>query len=359
MAFNFLGAGGGALSGAAAGSMFGPVGTGIGAVLGGIGGSNLFGAKSTTGKGLPSYNSKQALQLQQKLYNQIFPQALQGAQSIFNQESGQALGYGSNLYNQAANEGIDFAQRGTAANIANQEAVTPGSTAQRQAALNQINSYIQGQIPQDVQQNINRQVAQNLGGGFNLFSGGGQAPNAFARNIGQTSVGLSQYGLSAAPTWQQLANSMVVSPATGLQAGIQSAGQGASLAQGATGQSFGLSQNLLGSANDMYNSQYQSAFNQYQANQLQNQQNQQLGLQLGQMGIQGLNALDKANYYKSLTGPALGTQAYANQFGPDMLSGKGFYETPAALKAAFGNSAIPAYYSGGGQSGYYNQGFSR
>jgi len=276
---------------------------------------------------IPSYNSKQALKLQQKQYNQMannalgfqsraydqmFPQALQGAQSIFNQESGQALGYGSNLYNQAANQGLDFAQRGTAANIANQEAVTPGSTAQRQAALNQINSYIQGQIPQDVQQNINRQVAQNLGGGFNLFSGGGQAPNAFARNIGQTSVGLSQYGLSAAPTWQQLANSMVVSPATGLQAGIQSAGQGASLAQGSTGQAFGLSQNLLGAgtglasnagslANDMYNSQYQSAFNQYQANQLQNQQNQQLGLQLGQMGMQAYDSYNKAQYLNSLS----------------------------------------------------------
>jgi hypothetical protein len=326
MAFNFLGAGGGALSGAAAGSMFGPVGTIGGAVLGGLGGSNLFGAKSTTGQGLPSYNPKQALKLQQQQYNQmannalgfqsraydqIFPQGLQGAQSIFNQESGQALGYGGNLYNQAANQGFDFAQRGTAANIANQEAVTPGSYGQRQAALDQINAYIQGQVPLDVQQNTQRAIAQSFGGGYNPFTGGGQAPSAFARNIGQTSVGLSQFGLSAAPTWQQLSKSFVVGPEVGLQAGLQAAGQGASLAQGSTGQAFGLSQNLLGSGtglvgaasqlgNDMSQSVYNSGFNQYQGNQLQNQQNQQLGLQLGQMGIQGYDAYNKAQYLNSL-----------------------------------------------------------
>jgi len=342
MAFSAMGAGGGALSGAATGAQLGSIvpgiGTGIGAlaggILGGIGGSNLFGAKSTTGQGLPSYNPKQALKLQQQQYNQMannalgfqsraydqmFPQALQGAQSIFNQESGQALGYGSNLYNQAANQGLDFAQRGTAANIANQEAVTPGSAAQREAALNQINAYIQGQVPLDVQQNTQRAIAQSFGGGYNPFTGGGQAPSAFARNIGQTSVGLSQFGLSAAPTWQQLSKSFVVGPEVGLQAGLQAAGQGASLAQGSTGQAFGLSQNLLGAgtgiasnagslANDMYNSQYQSGFNQYQANQLQDQQNQQLGFQLGQMGLNALSAKQKGDYYGNLSPSAQGKQ---------------------------------------------------
>jgi hypothetical protein len=332
MAFSTMGTAGGALGGAAAGSAIMPgIGTAVGGLLGGLAGSGLFGG-SKTGSGLPQFNPQQALALEQQQYQQMSPQALQ---------------FGQNAYNQAAQEGLQFSKQGTQANIANQNLVTPGSSAQRQLAQNQINSYIQGQIPLDVQQQINRQVAQNLGGGFNLFSGGGQAPQNFARNIGQTSLGLSQYGLSAAPTWQQLANQMVVSPAVGLSAGLQATGMGTQLAASAAG---------LG--NQLAESQYQGAFNQYQANQLQNQQQAQLGLQLGQMGLQGYDALNKAKYYGSLTSPAQGTSAYSNQFGSDMQSGTGFYETPAAVQAAFGRGAIPAYYSGGGQSGYYNQGFT-
>ena len=184
MAFSTMGTAGGALGGAEAGSAFGPIGMGIGGIAGGLLGSGLFGGtKSST----PSFNPQQTLQFQQQEYNQMAPEALQ---------------YAANLFNQAANQGISFAQRGTAANVSNQDVVTPGSSAQREQALNQLNSYMQGQVPQDVQQQINRQVAQNLGGGFNLFSGGGQAPQNFARNLGQTSLGLSQYGLSAAPTCQ-------------------------------------------------------------------------------------------------------------------------------------------------------------
>jgi len=246
----------------------------------------------------PSYNPQNAFNLGQSAYNQM---------------SGNALNFGANLYNQAANEGIDFAKRGTAANIANQEVVTPGSQAQRQAALNQINAYIQGQVPQDVQQNINRQVAQNLGGGFNMFSGGGQAPSAFARNIGQTSVGLSQFGLSAAPTWQQLANSMVTKPEVGLSAGISTGQIGAGLATHAAS---------LG--NDLSQSQYNSQMNQYGAQQAQQQQNQQLAMQLGSLALGGYGALGNANYLSQLA-PSMqgkvatigtgGIPAYSGQFG--------------------------------------------
>jgi hypothetical protein len=235
---------------------------------------NMFGKKSSN-SAVPTFNPQNAMGLQKQSFDQM---------------SGQALGFGSALFNQAADQGISFAKRGTEANISNQEMVTPGSQAQREAALNQINSYIQGQIPQDVQQQINRQVAQNLGGGFNLFSGGGQAPNAFARNIGQTSVGLSQYGLSAAPTWQELANRMVTKPEVGLQAGLE-----------ATKIGSGLAGNAATLGNDLYESQYQSAFGQYQGNQLQNQQNQQLGMQLGQMGLNAYNSYQKGQYLNSLS----------------------------------------------------------
>ena len=238
-----------------------------------------------------------------------------------------------------------FANAGTKQNINLQNKVTPGSSAQRELAQQQLNSYIQGQIPQDVQQNINRQVAQNLGGGFNLFSGGGQAPQNFARNIGQTSLGLSQFGLSAAPTWQQLANSMVVSPATGAQVGLMAGQLGNQQVLGASGIGMQNAEN-----------QYQAGYNQWAGQNAQNQQAIQSGISGANAATNLLNSGTMANYYNSLGSPAQGTAAYGNQFGSDQLSSGGFYETPAAVQAAFGKGAIPAFYSGGGQSGYYNQG---
>ena len=226
------------------------------------------------GGGAPAFNPQQALDFQKQEFNQMSPQA---------------LGFGSQAYNQAAQEGLQFSKQGTQANIANQEAVTPGSQSQRQLAQNQINAYIQGQIPLDVQQQINRQVAQNLGGGFNLFSGGGQAPSAFARNIGQTSLGLSQYGLSAAPTWQQLANQMVVSPTAGLSAGLQAVGQG-----------IGLATSSAQLGNQLGESQYQSQMNQYLAQQQQQQAMFNNILGVASLGLGAYGAINNANYLNSL-----------------------------------------------------------
>jgi hypothetical protein len=251
------------------------------------------------GGGMPSYNPQQALDLQKQQFNQMSPQA---------------LGFGSQAFNQAQQQGIDFSKIGTQTNIANQEAVMPGSQAQRQLAQNQINAYIQGQIPQDVQQQIQRNVAQGVGGGFNLFSGGGQAPQNFARNIGQTSVGLSQFGLSAAPTWQQLANTMVVSPTAGLSAGLQATGMGANLAA----QAAGLGQQQA-------ENQYQSAMNQYGAQQAQGQQLAQLFNAGIGTGLQAYGAYNQGKYLNSLTGkgaqatlggiPAYTNNSYLNSLG--------------------------------------------
>ena len=257
-------------------------------------------------------------------------------------------------YNPSEGFAQQFARAGTQQNIALQNLVTPGSQKQRELAQNQLNAYIQGQVPQDVQQQINREVAQNLGGGFNLFSGGGQAPQNFARNLGQTSLGLSQYGLSAAPTWQQLANQMVVSPVTGAQVGLE-AGQLGSQQVGQTAQA-GLQASGLGMQGA--ENQYQAQMNQWGANQAAIQGAVQTGMSAANMGVGAMNANTMANYYGGLGTPQQGTPAYANQFGSDQLSSGGFYETPAAVQAAFGSGSIPAYYSGGGQSGYYNQGFS-
>jgi hypothetical protein len=266
--------------------------------------SSIFGGGSKP----PSFDPQQSLSLQRQQFNQLSPQA---------------LGFGKKSFNQAAQEGIDFSKQATGVNVANQETVTPGLQGQRESALNQINSYIQGQIPADVQQSINRQVAQNLGGGYNLFSGGGQAPSAFARNIGQTSLGLSQYGLSAAPTWQQLANQMVVSPAVGLQAGLQ-----------ATGQGIGLATSSAQLGNQLGESQYQSQMNQYKAQQLQDQQQAQALMSLGNLALGGYGALGNASFLSSLA--------------PSM---QGMLSTTGGLPAATGYGA---YAQSGG--GYYQPG---
>jgi hypothetical protein len=255
--------------------------------------SSLFGTGG--GSSVPSFNPQQDLAFQQQEFNQMSPQA---------------LGFGSNAFNQAAQQGISFAQQGTQANIANQEAVTPGSQAQRELAQNQLNSYIQGQVPLDVQQNIQRQVAGSLGGGFNLFSGGGQAPQNFARNIGQTSVGLSQYGLSAAPTWQQLSNSMVVNPSVGLSAGLQSIGQG-----------IGLATSSAQLGNQLAESQYQSQMNQYLANQQANQAALNLLLGSGSAGTSLGSGTSSAGSYSGLAS-LLGSGSSSSS-----ASGSGFLNT--------------------------------
>ena len=109
----------------------------------------------------------------------------------------------------------------TLANIASQqtaygqkwrEKLMPGAAAQLANASTALNSYLRGEIPQDVVNQTNRTVAQRTGGTFNPFTGGGNSQQAFARSIGQTSLSLQQAGLSAAPVWQQLTQSFITQP---------------------------------------------------------------------------------------------------------------------------------------------------
>lgn len=109
-----------------------------------------------------------------------------------------------------------FLQQAANAATANQtkqrEKIMPGAANQLRQASEVLQSYLGGEVPQDVVDQTNRIVAERTGGGFNPFTGGGQSQSAFARSIGQTSLDITNMGLSAAPTWQQLANSFVVSP---------------------------------------------------------------------------------------------------------------------------------------------------
>jgi len=104
------------------------------------------------------------------------------------------------------------------------EQFQPGAAQQRQQAQTQIgqamdviSSYLRGDIPQDVKDQITRNVAESAGAGFNPATagrtGGFQAAQGqMARNLGLTSLDIQRQGLAAIPSiqgtaqnWQQLA----------------------------------------------------------------------------------------------------------------------------------------------------------
>jgi hypothetical protein len=125
------------------------------------------------------------------------------------------------------------------------EAFQPGAAQQRQQATTQIgqamdviSNYLRGDIPQDVKEQITRNVAESAGAGFNPATagqaGGFQAAQGqMARNLGLTSLDIQRQGLAAIPSvqgtaqnWQQLARAFTAEPLDvgRLQLGYQTAG---------------------------------------------------------------------------------------------------------------------------------------
>lgn len=106
----------------------------------------------------------------------------------------------------------DAARSATRYSTKERERIFPGSGAIFEQAGNVLQSYLRGMVPQDVVDQTNRIVAERAGGSWNPFTQGGQAAPDFARSIGQTSLGITNMGLSSAPTWQQLAQSFITMP---------------------------------------------------------------------------------------------------------------------------------------------------
>jgi hypothetical protein len=125
------------------------------------------------------------------------------------------------------------------------ETFQPGAARQRQQAQTQIgqamdviSQYLKGDIPQDVKDQITRNVAESAGAGFNPATagqaGGFQAAQGqMARNLGLTSLDIQRQGLAAIPSiqgtaqnWQQLARAFTAEPLDvgRLQLGYQTAG---------------------------------------------------------------------------------------------------------------------------------------
>jgi hypothetical protein len=115
---------------------------------------------------------------------------------------------------------IGDAERITGYNKAQLEKLYPGATSQRELASRAITDYMRGVVPQDVQEQTMRAVAERGGAGFNIATAGaGAIPGVatspqfdFARNLGLTSLQLQQYGMSASQDWQRLAGAFIESP---------------------------------------------------------------------------------------------------------------------------------------------------
>lgn len=152
------------------------------------------------------------------------------------------------------------------------------SATQINQAMGVINSYLRGEIPQDVKDQITRNVAESAGAGFNPATsgraGGFQvAQGQMARNLGLTSLDLQGRGLGAIPSiqgtaqnWQQLARAFTADPLDvgRLQLGYQSAAAEVGLQKGRA--LSGINQNIFAAGTNYYNAQQDVSKNIFAAN---------------------------------------------------------------------------------------------
>jgi hypothetical protein len=111
----------------------------------------------------------------------------------------------------------EAAQKATAARLAEIERVMPGATAQRQQAGDITASWMRGELPQDVQEQTMRNIAEYGGAGFNPATAGRaggfqMAQGMVPRQFGLQSTQLQEKGVSTAMGWQQLADSFAYDP---------------------------------------------------------------------------------------------------------------------------------------------------
>lgn len=132
---------------------------------------------------------------------------------IFNEINPDAVQKATVAGNTAAVGGIS--RLASAVNAANRreglkslEATTPGATNLLSTGTAQLQAMLRGQLPADVRMAIEQGSASRAAAGG--FGGSGMAGALTARDLGTTSLGLIEKGLSSAESWlagaQQLAN---------------------------------------------------------------------------------------------------------------------------------------------------------
>jgi hypothetical protein len=231
------------------------------------------------------------------------------------------------------------------------EAFQPGAAQQRQQATTQIgqamdviSNYLRGDIPQDVKEQITRNVAESAGAGFNPAvagqAGGFQAAQGqMARNLGLTSLDIQRQGLAAIPSiqgtaqnWQQLARAFTAEPLDvgRLQLGYQTAGAEIGL------QKAKMTSDMF---SNIYNAQSGLATQIYGAN----KENAAASYAAQQAVGQGVSDIGKAT-----SGALMGMSGGYGQLAQSAMSGGGGYASmgQAQQAAPYAGSISQVYGSG-------------
>jgi len=246
------------------------------------------------------------------------------------------------------------------------EQFQPGAAQQRQQAQGQIgqamdvvSSYLRGDIPQDVKDQITRNVAESAGAGFNPATagrtGGFQAAQGqMARNLGLTSLDIQGRGLAAMPSvqgtamnWQQLARAFTAEPLDvgRLQLGYQTAQAEVGL------QKAKMTSDMFG---NLYNAQSGLATQIYGAN----KENIAASYAAQQAVGQGVSDIGKAT-----SGALMGMSGAAGQMGASTTpNSSGFYSGQIGAANAYNVAPSQLSYQkssggfmgiGGTSGGYY------
>jgi hypothetical protein len=222
-------------------------------------------------------------------------------------------------------EGIETANQITANTLQQLEKVAPGSTEARQQVGSIIESYLRAEVPQDVQEQTMRMIAERGGAGFNIATAGRgmgpQAPQAdLARSLGLTSLQLQQTGINAAQSWQQLAGQFIQSPTQMMALSLQGRGQDITVAQANIANKFrqlgmigDINAQQLGAMRELYGMEAGQAQTGYQVG----QQNIASNLAAQQAIGQGIQSVGSAASGALMgVGAAYGQQAAAQAAAP-------------------------------------------
>lgn len=231
------------------------------------------------------------------------------------------------------------------------EQFQPGAVQQRQQAQDQIsqamgvvNSYLRGEVPQDVKDQIMRNVAESAGAGFNPATagqaGGFQAAQGkFARNLGLTSLDIQGRGLAAMPSvqgtaqnWQQLARAFTAEPLDvgRLQLGYQTAAAEVGLQK---------AQKTSDMYSNIFNAQSGLATNVYAAN----KENIAASYAAQQATAQGISDIGKATS-GALSGYGSATQGIGGGMtGGGGYTTQGYAQQAAPYAASYGNTMGMGY----------------
>lgn len=267
---------------------------------------------------------------------------------------------------------ISGAERISAYNRAELEKFLPGSAAQRAAAIQQINDamskvseYMGGKVPVDVQQQIIRNVAERAGAGFAPTEAGGpsgfqSAQGLAARQLGLTSLNLSQFGIQAMPAvqgvaqnWSQIARQFTADPldvarsrlgfeSAAAEVGLQKTRQLTGLEELKYNAATGTAKDLYGMSQDVISANLASRG--ATINALQGiTQAAGGGLQGISSAMQGAGGLNQAGFYGNQM-----QAANAFNVAPSQLS----YQAPTGLGGFLGIGKQGGYYYNPGTPGF-------